>query len=75
MIESDYKVVLKDMPTTIGGLVKETDGFYTIVLNSRMTSERNRESFADETDHITTGALDSERAADRIELESHRRRK
>ena len=69
----DTRVVYKDLPTTIGGCVKETDGFYTIILNSRMTFERNQESYLDEIDHIITGALDQDRPADQIETESHRK--
>lgn len=67
------RVVYSDLPTTIGGCVKEQDGFYTIILNSRMTFERNQLSYLDEQEHIETGALDQDRTADEIELESHRR--
>lgn len=70
---TDTRVIYEDLPTTIGGCVKETDGFYTIVLNSRMTYERNQETYMDEIDHIATGALDSGKSADQIELISHRR--
>lgn len=69
----DTKVLYDDLPATIGGYVKETDGFYDIILNSRLTHERNQETYKDEIDHIATGALDSEQSADRIESESHRR--
>lgn len=72
MIE-DTRVILKDLPTTIGGCVKKQDDYYTIILNARMTRERNLETFADELDHIITDALDQERTADQIELESHGR--
>lgn len=66
-------MVYEDLPTTIGGCVKETDGFYTIILNSRMSHERNQESYLDEIDHIEHDALDQDRSADEIEMESHRR--
>ncbi len=71
-MRTDTRVVYEDLPTTIGGCVKETDGFYTIILNSRMTRERNQKSYLDEMDHLATGALDSDQSADQIELESHR---
>lgn len=69
----DSYVILKDLPTTIGGYVREKDGFYTIVLNSRMARNRQLRAYRDEIDHIKTGALDQERSADQIEMESHRR--
>lgn len=72
-MRTDTRVVYEDLPTTIGGCVKETDGFYTIILNSRMTHERNKESYLDEIDHIEHNAIDQERSADEIEMESHRR--
>ena len=72
-MNDDFKIVYEDLPTTISGFTKETDGFYTIVLNSRMTFEQNRKTYADETDHIDSRAFDSEQSADQIEMESHRR--
>ena len=72
-MRTDTRVVYEDLPTTIGGCVKETDGFYTIILNSRMSHERNQESYLDEIDHIEHDALDQDRSADEIEMESHRR--
>lgn len=72
-MNDDRKVVYQNLPTTIGGFTKETDGFYTIVLNARMTHERNRLTYKDETDHIDNRAFDSELSADQIELDSHGR--
>lgn len=69
----DTRIVYKDLPTTIGGCIKEQDGFYTIILNSRMTRERNIESYLDEMDHIVTGAIDQTISADKIELGSHKK--
>ncbi len=74
MINDDFRVVYEDLPTTIGGFVREKDDFHTIILNSRMTYMRNIETFNDEMDHIESGALNSTRSADSIETESHRRR-
>ena len=73
MIDGDFNVILQDLPTTIGGLIREQEDHYTIILNSRMTHERNQKSYLDEMDHIATGALNSDQSADQIELESHRR--
>ena len=70
---NDPNVVLKDLPTTVGGFVKEQDGYYTIVLNARMTHERNMLTYVDETYHIDNRDFDRDRTADQIELESHGR--
>ena len=71
---NNIKVMYADLPTTIGGFVKETDGYYTIVLNSRMTAERNRQSYLHELGHIDNNDFDRECSADQIELEAHRRK-
>lgn len=74
MNDEQYNVIFRNLPTTIGGFVKKQDDFYTIILNARMTRERNQESFMDEIDHIQADALDSELTADQIELMSHSRK-
>ncbi len=74
-MNSNTRVILKDLPTTIGGCVKKQDDFYTIILNSRMTFEHNQESYLDEIIHIDDQAFDKTSTADEIELESHRRSK
>lgn len=73
MTNNDINVILQDLPTTISGFVKETDDYYTIVLNSRMTHERNQETYKHEQDHIDSDDLDRERTADQIETEVQRR--
>lgn len=47
------KVVYENLPTTIGSFVKETDGFYTIVLNARMSYEDQIRHYRHEMQHIT----------------------
>ena len=69
----DFKVIYQDLPTTIGGYVKETDGFYDIVLNSRMAHNKNLQTYRHEIWHIENHDLDRECSADQIELEAHRR--
>ena len=71
---NDPNVVLKDLPTTVGGFVKEQDGYYTIVLNARMTHERNMLTYIDETYHIDNRDFARDCTADQIESESHRRK-
>ncbi len=70
---TDTRVIYEDLPTTIGGCVKETDGFYTIILNSRMTREQNKETYVHEQFHIDNGDFDREHAAGKIENEAHGR--
>ena len=70
---SDFKVIYEDLPTTIGGFVKETDGFYDIVLNSRLSYSDNMKTYEHELYHIEHDDLHSDRRVDRIERESHRR--
>ena len=71
---SDFKVIYEDLPTTIGGFVQETDGYFTIVLNSRKAYDDNLKTYAEELYHIEHDDLHSDRRVDRIERESHRRR-
>ena len=72
-MNEDFNVVMQDLPTTIGGFTKETDGYYTIVLNSRMTHERNQQSYIHEVGHIDSMDFDKDRNADQIELDASRR--
>ena len=74
MIRDDFKVIYQDMPTTIGGFVKETDGFYDIVLNSRMAYCQNVKSYDEEVWHIEHNDIDRDEIVDQIERRSHRRR-
>ena len=50
--ERDYNVRLLDLPPAVKGLVKRTDDYCTIILNSRHTWEQNRSSYKHETDHL-----------------------
>lgn len=51
--DADYRIVLKDMPPRGAGFVREDpDGYYTIVLNSRLTHERQAEAAQHEIWHI-----------------------
>ena len=72
-MNEDFNVVMQDLPTTIGGFTKVTDGYYTIVLNSRMTHERNQQSYIHEKDHIDSMDFDRDCSVDQIEAEAHRR--
>lgn len=75
MIRDDFKVIYEDLPTTIKAFIKETDGFYDIVLNSRMAYNQNVKSYYEEMWHIKNNDLDRKETADRIETRSHRRKR
>lgn len=50
----DITVTMVDLPTTIKGYVVESfDGWYTIVLNSRLNHEQNVESYLHELSHVS----------------------
>lgn len=51
---SDYTVRLIDFPdSTIGGaVIEDSDGYYSIYLNSRCSFEQQRQSFIHEMTHL-----------------------
>ena len=51
-------VILKDLPTSVRGLVfLDDDGEPVIVVNSRLTREQNRRTFRHEKKHIKKNEL------------------
>ena len=65
-----YKVILCDMPVAIRSFVKSDGEWHTIVINARLSRERQRECFLHELKHIRNG--DFEKAdADAIERAAH----
>lgn len=68
---TDCRVILKDMPTTIPGFVRACGGFYTIVINARMSYARQRKTYRHELEHIECGDLFSQDPADQIEQAAH----
>ena len=75
MINDDFRVVYEDLPTTIGGFVREHDDFHTIILNSRMAYCQNVKSYDEEIWHIENEDLDRNETVDQIETRSHRRKR
>lgn len=75
MIRDDFKVIYEDLPTTIKAFIKETDGFYDIVLNSKMSYCQNVKSYDEEIWHIENEDLDRNETVDQIETRSHRRKR
>lgn len=70
MEERDYNVRFLDLPPRVKGLVKRTEDYYTIILNSRHTWEQNRTSFKHETDHLEDNDYGNDNA-DTIEAKAH----
>ena len=52
MIRDYIKVVLEDLPCTVRGFVVQSDDYYTIVLNSRMSYDMQFKSYLHELEHI-----------------------
>lgn len=67
----EYKVILADLPERINGFTKmEADGFCTIVLNAKASSDQQRECYRHELEHIIMDDF-GEGDADQIEAVRH----
>lgn len=73
MTISNINTICLDMPSRIRSyVVKNPDGSYTIVLNSRLTRENNISAFHHELAHIFNGDHEKKNlTADEIELQTH----
>lgn len=72
MMRADVNTLLVDLPGTIKAFVaKDTDDFYTIYLNSRLSHEQNIVSFIHEMEHIEKDDFYSDLTADQIERVRH----
>ena len=72
MMRADVNTLLVDLPGTIKAFVaKDTDDFYTIYLNSRLSHEQNVVSFIHEMEHIEKDDFYSDLTADQIERVRH----
>ena len=71
-MRADVNTLLVDLPGTIKAFVaKDTGGFYTIYLNSRLSHEQNIVSFIHEMEHIESDDFYSDLTADQIERIRH----
>lgn len=62
-----------DLPCAIGAFViSNNDDTYTIILNSRLSREKNMESYAHELLHIKNGDYEKKCSIDLIEIAAHR---
>lgn len=71
-MKCDYE----ELPYKVGGFIKKTcepDGdYYTIVLNSRLSYEKQCASYTHEMEHINNDDFYSERSVAEIESKRHR---
>lgn len=68
----EYLTIFKDLPTHIKALtVKNKDGSYTIILNSRLSFEQQQGSFMHELQHIINCDLEKECDIDELEYMVH----
>lgn len=72
MIEN-YTTIFLDLPYAIKGflLYDAADDYYTIVINSRMSYEKNKETFEHEIEHIKNGDFHKYRNVGMLELALH----
>lgn len=70
-IKLDINTRLIDMDTLVREqIVKNIDDSYTILLNSRLSSEKQRECYMHALNHINNNDFEKE-TADKIEFDSH----
>lgn len=57
---NEYRTRIMNLPTSVGGFCyHDDDGNCFVILNARLTRERNGESYLHELRHITRGDLDN----------------
>lgn len=63
---------LMDLPVSIRGFtVRDCDGDYNVILNSRLSHERQMQTYYHELQHIRSGDFDSPGSVDLIEIHAH----
>lgn len=71
----NIRTILVDMPLSVKGYtVADSEGFYTIVLNQKLTREQNLLTYVHELGHIKNGDFDSLETVEIIEMLAHNRR-
>lgn len=66
-----HKVIYVNLPCSVRGFVVNNCGFYTIVLNSRLSMEENRKTYKHELEHIINDDFNKFDAIDIIEKIRH----
>ena len=70
---NECRVVFLNLPTTVHSFVRMKDGYATIVINARLSHEKQRACFLHEARHLANN--DFEKCiASRIEAEAHKER-
>lgn len=72
MIKDNVRTVLADMPTTINAYTILSDDFYTVIINSRITKEKQIDAYMHELGHIRNGDFDKKCSASLIEFYAHK---
>ena len=71
----EVRVIYADLPPRIKGMLVKTfdeEDYYTIVLNSRLSAEQNRETYEHELKHMKARDFDQEdMTVDKIEYIRH----
>lgn len=67
----NIKTLFCDMPTTVAGYTVFKDDCYTIVLNSKLSRDKNIKSYMHELSHIQNGDFEKKCSADLIEFFAH----
>lgn len=67
----NVRVIFMDMPVKMKGYTILKDDFYTIVLNSKCSTEQNRLSYYHELWHIKNGDCEKKCSVDLIEFNAH----
>ena len=65
-----YRVIFLNLPTTVHSFVRFKDGFATIVINARMSSQMQKECFKHEINHLRENDFDLD-DADVVETLAH----
>lgn len=68
----NYRIILRDMPTTVKAVtITNSDGTFTIFINSRLAYEQQCKSFDHEINHIMNCDFEKEQDINVLEYESH----
>ncbi len=68
----DYNIILKDMPTTVkAATVTNSDGTFTIIINSKLNYEQQCKSFQHEILHIINYDFEQENDISIMEYNAH----
>ena len=69
---NDVTIIFIDLPTTVRSFVKSnSDQSYTVVINSKLSAEMQRNAYRHELEHIESGDYEKDVEADLIEIRAH----